>query len=98
MYYLPHQESLETLTNMSISKSEIFKDMNISFDYTLPQGWLNRIARLPGAPSYDVILSTTVWAYPPGQFMGIPITACIEVQQAINKLNKQQEIRHHVYV
>ena len=98
MYYLPHQESLETLTNMSISKSEIFKDMNISFDYTLPQGWLNRIAQLPGAPSYDAILSTTVWAYPPGLFFGIPITACIEVQQAINELNRQQEMKSHVYV
>ena len=87
MYYVPHQETYETLTNMDVTTKEcMFKDMKIPFDYALPQDWLNRIARLPGAPSYNAILSTTVWAYPPGNIMGIPITACVEVQAAIDKL------------
>jgi hypothetical protein len=85
-YYVPHQETYETLTNMNVSKDDIFKELSITFDYALPQDWLDMLANLPGAPSYDAILSTTVWGYPPGNIMGIPITACIEVQAAINKL------------
>ena len=86
MYYVPHQETLETLQSMKVSKESIFKDMSITFDFALPQTWLDSLADTPRAPNYQTILSTTVWAYPPGSVMGMPITACIEVQTAINKL------------
>ena len=99
MYYLPHQESMEVLESLNVTKEQLFKEMTITFDYALPQDWLNALASLPGAPSYNTIISTTVWAYPPGLFAGIPVTCCIEVQQAINKLNKKREkALHHVYV
>ena len=87
MYYVPHQETYETLTNMNVSKDDIFKELSITFDYALPQDWVDRLAMLSPV-TYRMILSTTVWGYPPGNIMGIPITCCIEVQQAINKFNK----------
>ena len=85
MYYVPHQETYETLTNMNVSKDDIFKELSITFDYALPQDWLYNLASLSKV-TYGMILSTTVWAYPPGNIMGIPITACVEVQAAIDKL------------
>jgi len=72
---------------MNVTKERIFKGLECTFDYALPQTWLNSLASQKGAPSYDAVVFSTVWAYPPGNLFGIPITACIEVQQAIDKFN-----------
>ena len=37
---------------------------------------------------YNLVLSTTVWAYPAGSIMGGPISCCIEVQKAWDEFIK----------
>lgn len=60
-----------------------------AFDYALPQNWLdffhNRFGWLQ-TMSYDLILSTTFWAYPKDASFGIPISICTEVQERIKEL------------
>ena len=85
MYYVPHQETFETLQSLKMSRWDIFKELSITFDYALPQDWLYNLASLSKV-TYGMILSTTVWGYPPGNIMGIPITCCMEVQEEINRL------------
>ncbi len=88
IFYTPHKELWDDIVKMKVSKGDIFEGLEVTFDYALPQGWLDSLADRPYSPSYNVILSTTVWAYPPGFFSGIPVTCCIEVQQAIDKYHK----------
>ena len=88
IFYTPHKELWDDLCKMNVTKERIFKGVDFTFDYALPQTWLDSLADKIYSPSYNVILSTTVWAYPPGNFFGIPVTACVEVQQAIDKFNK----------
>lgn len=80
------QFSINTLYSMNVTKEDLFKGLGFTFDYALPQPWLDELVARPGAPSYRTVLSTTVWAYPPGLFMGKPLTVCTEVQSAIDTM------------
>ena len=87
LFYTPHKETWDDLCKMNVTKEHIFKGLEFTFDYALPQTWLNMLVNQTGI-DYNVVISTTVWGYPPKFLMGIPITACVEVQQAIDKFNK----------
>lgn len=75
------------LLNTSYTKGKLFQgaDKEGSFDYALPQGWLDDFANWCGvnAPhvTYHLIMSTTVWLYPKNGTHG-PMTACREVGNA----------------
>jgi len=70
------------LTELRQSKSDIFGDSKLNFDYALPQGWLNAFADYCKAnnhdTTYDMIRSCTVWAFGTDQYCG-PVTCCSEV-------------------
>lgn len=94
MYY-PPMEGLELqtaaeLTRAGISKAEAFKTLNeqedVSFDYALPQPWLDAFAKwcethYPDI-SYHLILSTTVATYHKSQLGEVFCTRCSEVYGA----------------
>jgi len=64
------------------SKEDLFKDMECTFDYSLPQMVLNDLVRMSNLP-YRTILSTTVWAYPDShKLSGLPISCAEEIQAA----------------
>ena len=79
--------TIKELNAKCMSKMDAFKDLDCTFDFALPQGWLNEFADWceKHAPevSYHLILSSTVWAYPSGGFGG-PITCCSEVKSAFD--------------
>jgi len=77
---------LDDLKNLNLTKGESFnvlKEINITFDFALPQGWLDSLTlyALIVSPqlTYDIILSTTVWVYP-GSY---PLSNCQEVVELI---------------
>lgn len=80
------QISYETLNQMRVSKGELFQDCKFTFDYALPQDWLNDFAewcnKYHPIITYHLIASTTVWAYPKGLFYGLPVSVCSEVHNA----------------
>ena len=82
------QYSYEDLNQMRISKGELFHDIDITFDYALPQEWLDKFADwcIVNYPivTYHLIRSTTVWAYTKGSLFGEPLTVCIEVDNALD--------------
>ena len=81
------QYSWEELNEMRIGKWVLFQELLCERDYSLPQDWLNRFShwcRDNGSYiTYDLIRSTTVWAYPDkALFGGMPVFACSDVQVA----------------
>ena len=87
--------SLETLESMHVTKGELFKGVKCTFDYALPQDWLDDFSTFCKSTgdivTYDLIRSTTVWAYPKNgkySLYGLPLIACTEVyNQYINYLS-----------
>jgi hypothetical protein len=79
------------LESLHVSKDELFKDTKETFDYALPQTWLDAFwafCKERALPvTYDLITSSTVWLYPKGNYFGMPLTACTEVKQALEKYN-----------
>ena len=78
-------QTIAQLTNLRASKGELFAKYPDTVDYALPQNWLNDFAdfcrsRFPKV-TYDLIRSTTVWAYPQNGYHG-PVTCCREVMDA----------------
>ncbi len=75
------------LNQMRVSKGELFSGLQGSFDYALPQDWLNRFADFCAKENpvitYDLIRSTTVWIY--SSLMGEAYTACIEVDSMLDQ-------------
>lgn len=63
-----------------ITKGELFSDLDETFDYALPQSWLNYFVQKTGL-DYDLVRSTTVWLYQ-NNYIG-PITVSAEVADAI---------------
>jgi hypothetical protein len=83
----PDTYSIAQLEKRRVSKGELFAnyDKSKSFDFALPQEWLNSFAnycekRGLGFLSYHLILSTTVWTYPENK----PVSLCTEVQDEID--------------
>jgi|TARA_R110002096_G_scaffold321278_4_gene515373 hypothetical protein len=86
--------SADKLKSLRLSKEEAFSGLSDTFDYALPQNWLNDFADFciesDSVVSYDLIRSTTVWEYPvmrPIRFLGSysqsgPVTCCEEVYSA----------------
>lgn len=83
----PETYTISELEKMRISKGELFKDMEKikTFDYTLPQEWLNNFSLWCKMSdfniNYELIRSTTVWLYPENK----PVSMCTEVQEQIDK-------------
>ena len=81
-------KSADQLKSLRLSKEESFAGLDDTFDYAMPQNWLNGFADFcidrDSVVSYDLIRSTTVWAYPAtgsGVQVG-PVTCCKEVYSA----------------
>lgn len=95
--------TLNQLQALSISKGEAFANYPHTFDYAVPQPWLNDFAEWCklntlnlvgglGLNWYNLILSTTVWGYEKNdnhclRWVG-PVTCCKEVYQAYRKYEK----------
>jgi hypothetical protein len=85
-------QTIETLELEGVTKAELFAAVRDIFDYALPHDWLSEFSgwcqnHRPQV-TYDVISSTTVWVYPPGYIFGRPLTACAEVQSALDDWSK----------
>ena len=63
-----------------LTKEEAFKELT-TFDYALPQDWLDNFVEKSGL-NYDLVLSTTVWCYDNSLF-GQPATCSIEVYEKL---------------
>ena len=77
--------TLEQLKSLDMTKGEAFANYDGTFDFALPQDWLNDFASHCGNITYDNIISTTVWAYPDGMPCGQPMTCCKEVYLAYKR-------------
>ena len=85
------QRPIEQLEDNPTSKEDLFKGMEVTFDYSLPQIWLNLFSKwcaeyLPlsygaGEITYDLIRSTSVMAYPKDDHARV-VSACTEVHEA----------------
>jgi hypothetical protein len=78
--------SLDYLMKNKMSKKELSEKIGIdhlSFDYALPQNWLNRFVAITKL-DYNLVLSTTFWVYEIGSVFGKPISGCCEVQNKID--------------
>ena len=70
------------------SKKDLIDGLNLKvFDYALPQMWLDYFVKNTGL-DYNLVLSNTVWCYDNSLF-GYPVSACIEVQDEIDKYLKR---------
>jgi hypothetical protein len=71
------------------SKSRIFEKIGCTFDYALPEGWLEEfVKRHSLVLNSDLVLRTTVWAYPqegPFHIFGVPVSCCLEVHNYIQE-------------
>lgn len=73
-------------TKGDIAKVCIPKD--ITFDYALPQNWLDAFSSRPDVKerfTYNQILSTTFYLYPPGINFGFAWSAIKEIDDLIHK-------------
>lgn len=77
------------IVDMHASKGDLFADLCETFDYALPQRWLNDMTDFCEAEgnevTYDMIRSTTVWVY--GKTETGPRSCCTEVANAIIAFN-----------
>jgi len=78
------------LEDLSGTKESCFNGYDESFDYSLPQDWLNQFSdwckKYRPKVTYQIILSTVVWAYPEGSCMGQPVTCCHQVAEAFKAM------------
>lgn len=70
-----------------MTKCDLFKGLNKTFDYALPRKWLEEMTKKGKqyGITYDMISCSTVWVYPES----IPYTVCIEVNNFLKK-NKEK--------
>ena len=77
--------TIPELQDMRISKGELFFDLKGSFDYALPQEWLERFSDWCSINfvdvTYDLIRGTTVTAYSDSGYCEF-VTRCTEVFDA----------------
>lgn len=78
-------KTLKELYEGKVSKSELFEDSKFTFDYSLPQGWLDEFSdwckKFVPDINYTIILSTTIWAYTEKNYFGFPVFGCLEVYE-----------------
>ena len=78
-------DTWRTLCNGRYSKGELFADCVQTFDYALPQRWLQDFADWceseGNGVDYHMIRATTVWVY--AKFDSYPMSVCTEVANAI---------------
>lgn len=79
---LPELTKGEIFDHLS-SREKLFQDDALTFDYALPQTWLDDFVKRSGL-EYHLVLGTTIWAYL-GTVQG-PVSCCIEVQRKLEKL------------
>lgn len=84
---LHNEMTIRQLVESNVSKDKSFKGLDCTFDWALPQGWLDAFAEWCKANvpevTYDIIRGSTVWAYRDG--FGKPTTCCTEVFDAYQK-------------
>lgn len=72
-------KSIAEIESLRCSKADLFESYDGSFDFALPQQWLNDFAAWCTTHrrecTYDLIRSTCVWTYPEN----VPMTACEQV-------------------
>lgn len=81
------------LQQQHISKRDLFLPLDkqgIVYDSALPQQWLDNFTARHKIDYYTVLYST-VWVYPKGFIFGFPVSACTEVQHAIDQEFPQEE-------
>ena len=79
--------TLKELKESGISKRELTKDIKFTFDYAVPQPWLDDFSEWCKLNhpelNYHTILFSVVWGYPEKlRFCGLPIFFCKEVLNA----------------
>ncbi len=84
--------TVSELVDSNITKRDAFDSLNVDFDCTLPQQWLDSVTSFAIARgllnvSYDLIRSTTVWVYS-DNYVG-PLSCCLEVAEVIKQYNSQ---------
>lgn len=90
MELTPYPQTINSLHTGHFTKQDLFLQTMLdrigykTFDYALPQPWLNAFDRHCKEHctnvTYDLIRSTCVWGY--GQDKSGPVTACFEVMVA----------------
>lgn len=78
--------SADHFENFPTTKEQAFnplKRQSITFDYALPQDWLNWFVKESGL-DYHLVLGTTVWSY--RERMQGPVSCCEEVQVKLEEL------------
>lgn len=86
------QYSIEELNTIKRTKKELFEQFADSFDWSVPQDWLDDfsawcIVNYPNV-TYDLIRSTTVWSYAQGNHFGYPVTVSKEVDTALQSYRR----------
>ncbi len=91
---IPKLATCKQLEALHLSKEECFANLEGSFDYAVPQQWLDKFANwcrdnamTPRGTTYDLIRSTTVWVYPESE----PMTCCAEVYYAYQRYQQYLE-------
>ncbi len=79
--------TIAELNSLRKTKKELFAQLADSFDYAVPQDWLDAFASWcqENRPevTYDLIRSATVWSYAHGNnHFGFPVTISQEVKDA----------------
>jgi len=70
----------------TFNKRDLFVDIDYTFDWAVPQNWLDSFADwakvyTKGFITYHLILSSVVWGYPGNNPFGMPIFGCIEIER-----------------
>lgn len=94
-------KTIDELIAAAVTKGDVFKDLGMTYDYAVPQPWLDAFADwCKYCPmtnitrvTYSLILSTTVWVYPPiGKGQCGPMTCCSEVLWAWNAYMRDEAL------
>ena len=86
-----HTYTMEMIETFGWNKKDLLKKMiidselsTIGIDFAVPQYWLNQFVK-DTKISYNWMISTTFYAYPPKHSFGLPISGCTEIDEVIKK-------------
>lgn len=87
MYYPPawKLKSIVEIEQLHKEKGELLEGYQGTWDGSLPLSWREDFAgwcKHNNNVTYEMIISTTVWRYVPGDSMGEPLFTCLEVRDA----------------
>ena len=77
--------TIDELKSMEVDKLALAEKIGIdeyTFDYALPQNWLNAFVEKYNL-DYSIVQSTTFYAYDNENRFGYPVSGCKEVQKLI---------------